>query len=366
MAPMQLHWDIFCRVVDNFGDIGVCWRLSRQLVAEHGRQVRLWVDDLSALHAICPTLDDEKSVQRVAGVEIHHWQASSAVNPVFDVIIEAFACELPADYIAQMAATQPRPCWINLEYLTAESWAQSCHGLASPHPTLPLVKHFYFPGFVAGTGGLLREHDCVAPHDTLAEADQALAANQTLTVSLFCYETAPVGELLAAFAQGGQPVRCLVPPGKPLAAVSEVLGGDGPWQRGQLTVEPIPFLAQDDFDALLRRCDLNFVRGEDSFLRAQWAGKPFVWQIYRQDEDAHLPKLNAFLEIYCADASPEVAAAIRQMFLAWNLEGGVGEAWSAFAASYSAVACHHRRWLQTLLAQDDLASGLVKFCASRV
>ena len=196
--------------------------------------------------------------------------------------------------------------------------------------------------------------------------DQALAANQTLTVSLFCYETAPVGELLAAFALGGQPVRCLVPPGKPLAAVSEVLGGDVPWQRGQLTVESIPFLAQDDFDALLRRCDLNFVRGEDSFLRAQWADKPFVWQIYRQDEDAHLPKLNAFLEIYCADASPEVAAAIRQMFLAWNLEGGVGEAWSAFAASYSAVARHHRRWLQTLLAQDDLASGLVKFCASRV
>ena len=118
---MQLHWDIFCRVVDNYGDIGVCWRLSRQLVAEHGRQVRLWVDDLSALHAICQMLDVEKSVQRVAGVEIHHWQASSEVNPVFDVIIEAFACELPADYIAQMATTNPRPCWINLEYLTAES-----------------------------------------------------------------------------------------------------------------------------------------------------------------------------------------------------------------------------------------------------
>jgi hypothetical protein len=28
MPAMQLHWDIFCRVIDNFGDIGVCWRLA--------------------------------------------------------------------------------------------------------------------------------------------------------------------------------------------------------------------------------------------------------------------------------------------------------------------------------------------------
>lgn len=365
MAPMQLHWDIFCRVIDNFGDIGVCWRLSRQLVAEHGRQVRLWVDDLSALRAICPTVDAEKSVQTVAGVAIHHWQASSAVNPVFDVIIEAFACELPPAYIAQMAAAPQRPCWINLEYLTAEPWAKSCHGLASPHPTLPLVKQFYFPGFVAGTGGLLRERDCVASVGAFPDHSRAPAA-EALTVSLFCYETAPVAALLAAFAQGSQPVRCLVPPGKPLAAVVQVLGGVGPWQRGPLTVEPIPFLAQDDYDVLLRRCDVNFVRGEDSFLRAQWAGKPFVWQIYRQDEDAHLPKLNVFLDLYCADAPLETAAAIRQMFLAWNLEGNVGDAWAAFAKSYSNLACHHGRWLQGLLKQDDLASGLVKFCADRV
>ena len=366
MASMQLHWDIFCRVVDNFGDIGVCWRLSRQLVAEHGKQVRLWVDDLSALQAICPAVNAEKSLQCLAGVQIHHWQASSAVNPVFDVIIEAFACELPAAYVAQMAATQPRPCWINLEYLTAESWAVSCHGLASPHPTLPLVKHFYFPGFVPGTGGLLRECDCVATLGALARHDRGLAANETLTVSLFCYETAPVAELLAAFAHGSQPVRCIVPPGKPLAAVAQALGGDGPWQRGMLSVEPIEFLAQEEYDALLRRCDLNFVRGEDSFLRAQWAGKPFVWQIYRQDEGAHLAKLNAFLELYCAEGTPEIASAIRQMFLAWNLEGDVTDAWAGFLAAYSTVARHHRRWLQNLLAQDDLASGLVKFCASRV
>ncbi|MBY0444112.1 MAG: elongation factor P maturation arginine rhamnosyltransferase EarP, partial [Burkholderiales bacterium] len=39
-----VRWDIFCRVIDNYGDIGVCWRLARQLSFEHGFAVRLMVD----------------------------------------------------------------------------------------------------------------------------------------------------------------------------------------------------------------------------------------------------------------------------------------------------------------------------------
>ena len=46
--PVRRTWDIFCSVVDNFGDIGVCWRLARRLSAGLGQQVRLWVDDLAA------------------------------------------------------------------------------------------------------------------------------------------------------------------------------------------------------------------------------------------------------------------------------------------------------------------------------
>ncbi|HET9045379.1 MAG TPA: elongation factor P maturation arginine rhamnosyltransferase EarP, partial [Casimicrobiaceae bacterium] len=40
------RWDVFCKVVDNFGDAGVCWRLARQLVAEHDLAVTLWIDVL--------------------------------------------------------------------------------------------------------------------------------------------------------------------------------------------------------------------------------------------------------------------------------------------------------------------------------
>jgi len=154
-----------------------------------------------------------------------------------------------------MAATQPRPCWINLEYLTAEPWAESCHGMASPHPSLPLVKYFFFPGFSASSGGLLRERSL-----SLATR-HAFATDAGLDISLFCYETAPVGELIEILAESTHPVRLHVAPGKPLAAVSHHLGGAGPWRLGKLSVLPFAFKSQDEYDALLAACAINFVRG---------------------------------------------------------------------------------------------------------
>lgn len=357
MAAMQRDWDIFCRVIDNFGDIGVCWRLARQLANERGLRVRLWVDDLSSLQPLCPEVDPQLAEQICQGVNICRWAENFAVDRVAEVIIEAFACELPAAYIAAMAAADPKPCWINLEYLTAESWAEDCHGLVSPHPSLPLKKYFFFPGFSEKTGGLLRERDLLA----LRDAERPSAVSDQLAISLFCYETAPVGALLDAFAASSQPAVCYVPPGKPLQAVKQHLSGDGPWQLGQTRIAPIPFLALDDYDRLLWRCDVNFVRGEDSFVRAQWAGKPFVWQVYRQEEDAHLVKLAAFLDRSCpADG------AWRRMCEAWNTGNDVAGAWQDFLAERLNIASQSRIWRTQLARHPDLATALVNFAASRV
>ncbi|NHC07628.1 elongation factor P maturation arginine rhamnosyltransferase EarP [Azonexus fungiphilus] len=360
---MQLHWDIFCRVVDNYGDIGVCWRLARQLAAEHGKRVRLWVDDLASLQPLCPVCDPALSAQALAGVEVRHWTDTVTVDwfaeaKTADVVVEAFACELPPDYIAGMAQRPAPPVWLNLEYLSAESWVESCHGMASPHPSLPLTKHFVFPGFSSSTAGLPREAGL--PSAPLA----ALPAIPE--ISLFCYATAPVASLLEAFTGSPRPLRCLVPPGQPLAAVRACLGGDGPWQLGLARIEPIPFLAQDDYDALLRRCAINFVRGEDSFVRAQWAGRPFVWQIYRQDDDAHRVKLDAFLDRYCAGLAEPAATALRALFLAWNTGADCTAAWSDFLGHHDEIAQHAAAWNAALRAQPDLATNLVKFCAARV
>lgn len=364
MAPMQRHWDIFCRIIDNFGDIGVCWRLARQLAGEHGLRVRLWVDDPASLQPLCPTFDPMQDGLLHQGVEIRRWSDAFEFDEVADVVIEAFACELPPAYIDAMARRIPRPCWLNLEYLSAEAWVADWHGMASPHPSLPLVKHFVFPGFFPSTAGLLRERELLEARDAF-QATQA--PRDHLEISLFCYETAPVADLLAALAASRQPVICHVPPGKPLDAVRSALGGgEGPWQLGLTRIAPLPFLAMDDYDRLLWRCDINFVRGEDSFVRAQWAGRPFIWQIYRQDEEAHLPKLEAFLDLYCAGAPSELASAIRSTFLAWNTGSGFAAAWPALVTQLDRLQVHNRTRAARLATMPDLASSLVNFCAAKV
>ena len=363
MVTMQLHWDIFCRVIDNYGDIGVCWRLARQLAAEHGRHVRLWVDDLASLYPLCPMLDIKEPAQSHQGVQICHWTENAVFPSPADVIIEAFACEIPPAYLQAMALCERKPCWINLEYLTAEPWAEACHGMASPHPALPLTKYFFFPGFTASSGGLLREARLLSDRDQRAAAN--LESNR-LEISLFCYDTAPVGELLSALAQSEMAVTCHVLQGKPLAAVNTHLAGRGPWQLGKALIKPIPFMPIDDYDRLLWRCDINFVRGEDSFVRAQWAGKPFVWQIYPQDDDAHLIKLEAFLDRYCRGMAADEEAAIRRLFMAWNTGRGVESAWLNFIGKREFFTAYTADWANRLASIPDMATTLVNFCAHKV
>ncbi len=116
------RWDIFCAVVDNFGDIGVSWRLARQLAVEHGFKVRLWVDDLASLQPILPEISSGLEVQTAAGVEVRQWPSPFPPVEPAEVVIEAFGCALPSVYIDAMAVLDRPPVWINLEYLSAEKW----------------------------------------------------------------------------------------------------------------------------------------------------------------------------------------------------------------------------------------------------
>ena len=130
--------DIFCTVIDNYGDIGICWRLARQWVAEYGFRVRLWVDDLASFQRLCPAIDcalEQQSISLGHGeLAVHIWPTAEVTETPGDLVIAAFACRLPESWLAAMAQRCPAPVWINLEYLTAEDWAAGCHELASPHP----------------------------------------------------------------------------------------------------------------------------------------------------------------------------------------------------------------------------------------
>jgi uncharacterized repeat protein (TIGR03837 family) len=328
----------------------------------------LWVDDLLSFKRICPDIDPGVSEQVAAGVTVRHWQNQDgqfAPADIADVVIEFFACDIPPGYIAAMAQCTPRPVWLNLEGLTAEEWVEGCHTLPSMHPQLPLTKHFFFPGFTAKTGGLLREAALDAARTAflpehaafLARFGVTAAEMQATKVSLFCYPQAPVTDLLQAWREGPEPVLCLVPEGVASAAVSPFIGN-----AGNLTLRVIPFVSQPDYDKLLWACDLNLVRGEDSFVRAQWAGKPFIWHIYHQDENLHHKKLRAFLERY---AVPAVTA----FSLAWNgVDTGSAPDWPALwhdlRDDAPAIAARAEAWQQEMRGNGDLASNLLGFACS--
>ena len=371
----KLRWDIFCTIIDNFGDVGFCWRLARQLVNEHGLEVRLWVDDLAIFSQIESAIDVDEDQQWLQGVEICSWRKSFAEIEPADVVIETFACTLPDNYILAMADLPQQPVWINLEYLSAENWTLDCHCLPSFHPHLPLKKYFFFPGFVEGTGGLLLEKNLLPARVAFNNTSQdkfwqelGLQSRREgeLCISLFCYDDAPIEELLSAWVISDVPIRVLVPQHSVNNAIGMFFGVDLPTagqvlQSGKLQVCIIPFLAQDKYDQLLWACDINFVRGEDSFVRAQWAERVFIWNIYPQAEHSHRLKLEAYLNLYTERMPPEMSAAVFSLWNAWNGNGQMINAWSIFAAQMSALTEYGNNWIRQLLPIGDLASNLVKF-----
>ena len=383
MPDTRPRWDVFCNVVDNYGDIGVAWRLARQLAAEHGLAVRLFVDEIGALARIAPEIDAAASAQRARGVDVQRWSGAGgdfAADPA-QVIIEAFGCGLPATYLEKMAQDATARAWINLEYLSAEAWIEGCHGLASRHPTLPLTRYFFFPGFTAASGGLLRERELLALRDRFRPDTSARGAlwralglsapaPEATVVSLFCYAGAPLASLLDAWARSDRPILCLVPEGVAGDALERWSGtrlpGGRRFCRGNLALHGVPFVAQDDYDRLLWSCDVNFVRGEDSFVRAQWAASPMIWQAYPQAEDTHRLKHDAFIARYAAGLAAGPAAALRSLSTAWNAAGDAGRAWQDFAAARSAIEAHARAWAEALATRLDLAAALVKFYSDRV
>ncbi len=276
---MRATWDIFCNVVDNYGDIGIAWRLARGLVGEHGLAVRLWVDDLHAFQRIWPAIAVDVDRQTCESVAVCAWRMPFAAVQPAQVVIEAFGCALPESYLTAMSLQVPPPVWINLEYLSAEPWVAEHHGLPSPHPRLPLTKYFFFPGYTAGTGGLLAEADLAGRRAAFVRTGAGafwrrlgLGAPQPeeLRVSLFAYENPALPALLDAWAADTRPVTCLVPEGRVIPqltawlTVSGLQAGDEA-QAWRLALRILPFLDQDTTTACFGHvasilCGARFLR----------------------------------------------------------------------------------------------------------
>ncbi|WP_024537035.1 elongation factor P maturation arginine rhamnosyltransferase EarP [Comamonas badia] len=357
-------WDVFCRVVDNWGDIGVCWRLACDL-AQRGEQVRLWTDDASALAWMAP--DGHPAVT------VLPWPDDGDRGEPGAVVLETFGCELPRNFVAAIAdassARDQKPLWINLEYLSAEPYVERSHRLPSPvhgGPGAGLTRWYFYPGFTGRTGGLLRESDLAtrqARFDRGAWRTRHGIAPDARTIALFCYEPPALPGWLDALAAQTRS-RLLVTPGRAAAAVQaweQKKYGENPIflnqvACGQLSIQYLPPCSQISFDELLWASDFNCVRGEDSLARALWAGQPLLWHLYPQHDNAHHAKLDAFLD--WLDAPPR----LRRLHHAWNgvtndpiqpqmLDAGEWQSWRECVRAARA----------RLLAQDDLVSQLFRF-----
>ena len=356
-----MRWDIFCQIIDNYGDAGICWRLARSLTSLHSQEVRIFCDDLPTLNLLASGTDPEI----LRRIDVQPWEASysNSRHPVVtpDVVIEAFGCELPERYLTSLLIAPKKPIIINLEYLSAEPWVIDFHQKASPQAH-GIPKYFFFPGFQPETGGILVDPTPNAASVNSTNIPASLSASwelmrpNTKRISVFCYPGAPLlrwledlgrlGENFDVVLTFGQIEQLTLSTGRPITLPNTI------------HLIPIPFVSQDEYDWVLSQSDFNIVRGEDSFIRAQLVGKPFIWHIYPQEDRAHDVKLAAFLDLYLEDASQELKHAVIAA-MTWAMPSE----WFKSMASWSS---HSRAWQTDLLnkqADGGLAARLIRFVA---
>jgi uncharacterized repeat protein (TIGR03837 family) len=315
-------------------------------------RIRLFCDDLKVLDKIAH--GDAVKTGAALGVEVLPWTSLDdlgACDLVGDVVIEAFACKIPEAYLDAMrlkvSEGSSKPLWINLEYLTAEPWADEMHLMPSPQNN-DLNKYFYFPGFTEKTGGVtLGDWDEVTAqavpaslvpfwNERLNEGHLDESHSGMRRISIFNYSHAPLEKWLrslAGAAKGnGELIDIYICANQNIS--DEFIQS---LKDSSLRFIQLPFIPQEDYDWLLSCCDFNLVRGEDSFVRAQWAGKPFIWDIYPQSDRAHEVKLDAFLDLYFEGASSSL---IKQgkTAMKWaepNGWWGLMEEWTVHSAKWS-------------------------------
>ena len=372
---------VFVRVIDNYGDAGVGWRLSCLLAEYLHMHVRLWIDDTDALNKLLPAPEKQAriTIEAWQGDAMMQQQLSAAADPV--LVIETFGCELPPQVLERMR--QCRPLWLNWEYLTAEDWAVGLHAMSSLQPN-GLEKYFWFMGIDADSGGLLREPDYLAEREKFRQQPQLQQAfRQEYGLPLqhtgqlwlvFAYTSGQWAQWMAMWQEANTPVTLWLAGGQVIESLRaakliapEELQQEGDiCELGNVTLVRIPFVPQAAFDRLLWLADAAIVRGEDSFVRALWAGLPFFWHIYRQDDDVHLQKLHSFWFKAMQDWSAELRQAFTVLSDDLNGAGAVSslkreQAWQYLCAHWQSWVKLAAAWSEMLHGQDNALEKLARF-----
>ena len=285
-SPKPITCDVFVNIIDNFGDAGVAWRLASELAA-HGLRLRLITDDVKPFIFIAGA--SGKTPQTIESVTlITKKEIETAPNVIpAEVVIETFACRLPETYEAAIRKLGLSCYRINLDYFSCETWAQDCNGLPSIDPETGHKKINYFPGLGIKNAPVIIESDYLNRKRAFELSDfEARFKCRAPFVSFFGYETANLDSVAKAL-NALSSLTILLAPGR---------ASEGLCRKLHARTVTLPYCAQKAFDERLWASDVNFVRGEDSCVRAVLAGRPFLWNIYPTEDFAHKRKLDAFLE----------------------------------------------------------------------
>lgn len=301
---------VLCKVVDNFGDIGVVFRLCRALSElKKNLEIRLVVSNLDSFAKISKGIDSTKTFQEFRGWKVFDWNDSALCKKEFsknppEFILECFQCGRP-EWLEELLFSPQfnlNVQIVNVEYLTAESWADDFHLLKSGTRSAKIKKINFMPGFTKKTGGLILDKNFMR---CLSEKKFALnLVKQNLDKKILSEDFSDSFKILIfSYPKNFDFLASAIKEfsffKKIIVFVASGAGADSAkisLKKFKVDFVCLPFMQQEVWDAFLSLMDFSFVRGEDSFSRCCLFGNPFIWNIYPQEEEFHIVKLNAFLQ----------------------------------------------------------------------
>ena len=336
--------DIFCQVIDNYGDVGVAYRLAREFKRVYpNKKLRFIINQMEELNLI------KKSEE----IEIITYQDISKIENSADLIIESFGCEIPKEYMDR--ALKNSKLIINLEYFSAEDWVDDFH-LQESFLGENLKKYFFIPGLSKKSGGILLDNEFLERKKKVTKNKgyylKKIGINEKydLIGSVFSYEK-NFDFLIEELKKLDKKILLLILSEKTQKNFIKYFDNVNNYDK--IKFVKLPFFTYDKYEELLALCDFNLVRGEDSFVRALLLGKPFLWHIYPQEGNTHIKKLESFLEKYCPNNKE-----LKETFINYNINK---DNFSYFFKNFKEIQEHNKEYANYLIENCNLIEKLINF-----
>ena len=373
-SEKTLDITILCKVVDNFGDIGFVYRLARSLTDLCQKlKLRIIADNLKSFSLLCPEIDPLKDEQNVNGWQIFNWNAEITCLKEFrknppKIILECFQCGRP-EWLETLLFTEKIPNIaqiIMIDYLIAEPYAETFHKLQSLTRSAKVRKVNFMPGFTEKTGGLILDKPFLSALKNRTDKNE-----EFFNILFFGYPRnySPVIHALQNFNNKNEKkINLLLAKGAGFDSFMAAYETEKSAEKNLFALEELPFLPQTEWDALLTKTPLLFIRGEDSLSRACLCGVPFVWHAYPQTEEYQLVKVNALLDRMSVHFLPEDFKIIRKCWQIYNTTNAspqeLENALNNFLQNYKKLCRGFKEFSASLLKNGDLTEQLLKFIKS--